>query len=60
MLELTEVGRAESGQAGEGDGSLFLPIIPQQQIEDVVFGSRTKSPFVHGSSQQLTVVHHHN
>lgn len=59
LRTLTEIHRGQSGQARHGVGRLQLPPVSQQDVEDVVLGSRSQGALVHAAAHQLTVVDHH-
>lgn len=56
----TEIHRSKPCQAGHGVGSLQLPPVSQQNVENVVLGAGSQSSLVHAATHQLTVVNHNN
>lgn len=53
---LTQVDRSQPGKPRHGIGSLVLPPVSKQDVEDVVLGPRPQSPFVHAAAHQLAVL----
>lgn len=57
---LTQVDRSQPGKPRHGIGSLVLPPVSQQDVEDVVLGPRPQGPFVHAAAHQLAVLNRDN
>lgn len=55
----TEECRAQAGKTSHSVCSMLFSIVPQQDVEDIVFAARAQCALVHGSTQQLTVHYHH-